>query len=51
MAFMRFCARRLEKLSVLDGVNERIRFFSDLNRLLERLEWVRKLHKLLFNWF
>jgi hypothetical protein len=30
----------LGKLSVLDGVNKRICFFSELSRLLERLEWV-----------
>jgi hypothetical protein len=44
MTLMRFCgvtcfnALKLGKLSGLDGVNKRVRFFSELNRLLERLE-------------
>lgn len=41
MTFMRFCARHLfRKFSGLYGVNKRIGFFSELNRLLGRLEWV-----------
>ena len=32
-------ALKLGKPSGLDGVNKRIRFFSELSRLLERPEW------------